>query len=77
MLLRVVATTGLVLGSCAVARVAIICCALRGRRERGVGIRDSDEAFRGVWIARVAVWVVEFGEGVELSISPGKAVSIF
>lgn len=33
--------------------------------ERCVGLGDEDEAFRGVGVGWVAVWMVGFGEGVE------------
>jgi len=45
--------------------IAVVLLALRGRAERCVGFGDLDEAFGGLWVRGVAVWVVGFGEGVE------------
>ena len=39
-----------------------------GCTERGVSIRDSDEAGGSFGVVGVAVWVVSFGEGVKRSV---------
>jgi hypothetical protein len=46
-------------------QVSVVLLAFCGRAECCVGFGDLDEAFRGVGVGGVAVWVVGFGEGVE------------
>ena len=47
--------------------VAIVARAFLGATEGGVGFADLDEALRGAAVVGVEVWVVRFGEFVELS----------
>lgn len=45
--------------------ISVVLLAFCGCAERGVGFGDLDEAFGGVWVGGVVVWVVPFGEGIE------------
>jgi len=49
-------------------QIAIVLLTLCGRAEDCVGFGDFDKVFGSVWVGRVAVWVVGFGEGVEGSL---------
>lgn len=48
--------------------VAVVAGALFGAAEGGVGLADLDEAVGSAAIVGVEVWVVGFGEFVELSV---------
>jgi hypothetical protein len=56
---------------------AVVGGALGRAGEHVVGFADGDEACAGRWVVGVAVWVVGFGEGVELSFFRGRRVSFF
>jgi hypothetical protein len=45
--------------------ISVVLLAFCGCAERGVGFGDLDEAFGGVWVGGVVVWVVPLGEGIE------------
>jgi hypothetical protein len=47
--------------------VAVVALFLFGRAEGCVGFADLDELLRGRWVVGVEVWVVGFGEFIELS----------
>lgn len=46
-------------------QISVVLLAFGGGAERCVGFGDLDEAFRGVGVGGVVVWVVPLGEGVE------------
>jgi hypothetical protein len=46
-------------------QIAIVLLTLCGRAEDCVGFGDFDKVFGSVWVGRVAVWVVGFGESVK------------
>lgn len=52
--------------------VAVVAGAGVGVAEDGVGGGDCDEALGGGGVVGVVVWVVEGGEGVELSGGEGR-----
>lgn len=56
--------------------VAVVAGAGVGVAEDGVGGGDCDEALRGGGVVGVVVWVVEGGEGVELSRGEEGGVSV-
>jgi hypothetical protein len=45
--------------------ISVVLLAFCGGAERCVGFGDLDEAFGGVGVRGVVVWVVPLGEGVE------------
>jgi hypothetical protein len=45
--------------------ISVVLLAFGGGAECCVGFGDLDEAFRGVWVGGVVVWVVPLGEGIE------------
>jgi hypothetical protein len=54
--------------------VAVVGCAFLGAAEGGVGFADFDELVLCVGVVGVEVWVVGFGEGVELSAALVRSV---
>ena len=51
----------------------VIFLALGGYTESCVSGRDFHEARRGIGVGGVAVWMVEFGERIKLSVKEGGA----
>ena len=51
--------------------VSVVSSAFSGAAEGGVGFAYLDEALGGAWVGGVEVWVVGFGEGVELPFCTG------